>query len=67
MHSIAWVVVGEQHYQAVHGDYTLAMQDAVKHHGVVRDLVLADEMHDAVRAAFEAGRRAAQMDKEQSR
>lgn len=57
MDTVAFVVVGERGHRSVHLDQTIASQTAVRCHGVVKDLVLAEDVRAAIRAAYEQGMR----------
>lgn len=55
MTSIAWIVLGEPHYKAVFLDYGRAVMQAAACHGVVKALVLEEQVCEMLRAAYNRG------------
>lgn len=54
----AFLVVGERGHREVTIDASAAQDHAARHHGLVVDLVRADEVGELLRAAYDAGREA---------
>jgi hypothetical protein len=51
----AWLVVGEPHHREVTIDHATAVEHAAKRHGLVKSLVLADDVEALCREAFDRG------------
>lgn len=52
---VAWLVIGEPRHRSLHFDHERAMMQAVAYHGIVKPLVLEEEVIELVRAAFNKG------------
>lgn len=51
----AWLVVSEPHHREALIDHAAAVDHAVRRHGIIRGLVLAEEVDAMCRAAYERG------------
>lgn len=56
MKPVAWLVLGEPHVRALCLDHGRAVMQAAACHGIVKALVLEEQVAELVRAAFEEGR-----------
>jgi hypothetical protein len=55
MGPVAYLVIGEPHYRAVFLEHEPAIKAAVEHHGLVRNLVLEDQVATLCSAAYQQG------------
>lgn len=55
---VAWVVVGQKQHRSVYLEHERAIEQAVKHHGIVRSLVIADDINLMLAEAYNQGVRA---------
>jgi hypothetical protein len=52
---VAFMLVGEKNHRSVYLDSVKAFLNAPQHHGIVKPLVLAERVAEAVKAAYEQG------------
>lgn len=55
----AYLVLGDRHHRSVHLHREPALQQAVKHHGVVYELVRADHVNEMLTIAYMQGQASA--------
>lgn len=62
MAPVAWLVIGQGHQTAVFLDQEKAAAQAVRLRGVIKPLVIADDVSEVVAAAYRHGLQALQRD-----